>query len=59
MRTGMPNYNTVLSRCSLCKEVVLYRYPVTRLSNLIAVWPLHRGGLCTKVIFRRWLLSIP
>jgi len=57
---GMPNYR--LSRCGLCKEVVLYRYPITTLSmpwNLITVWSLHRGGLCIKVILKRWLLSVP
>jgi len=65
MRTGMPNYR--LSRCGLCKEIVLYTEVILQqgyvcldhLWNLITVWPLHRGGVCTQVILRGWSLSIP
>ena len=55
MRTGMPNYRL---RCGLCKA---YRYPVTRLSmpwNLISMWSLYRGGLCTEVVINQRLHQV-
>jgi len=50
MRTGMPNHR--LSRCGLCKEVVLYRYPIARLNML---YPFLESNY--RVVFaQRWSL---
>ena len=63
MRTGIPNYR--LSRCGLCQEVVLYRYPVTRLCKYSMPQPSLEPNYCVvfaqkwslyKGNFKRWLL---